>query len=462
MKNLFKKNAKQFLFILAGLLIATFSVQAATIIGDSIQTSGLNILSQDDSETELRVDGTLGTTSSALIKAMGETSRLMFISGESTYPTTWSLGINTELSADPNQDFQIRQISDGEGVVDKARMTILKSNGNIGIGTTTPQSDLHIYGNNVNSHVLIDSNNPMLRFSNQLSDPNNKNWALYAHQNSFIGSTNPDSWSGGSDSWLHVNRDPENNKYVGSVNFPNGNIGIGTTTPLSKLDVNGDINIASSSSYKINGVSVLKNDYLSNLFLGKNAGHSADLLTSGSNTFIGDSSGYSCALSGCSGNTFLGAGTGYSIESGQSNIFLGYNSGRNNIDGNNNIFIGNASGHGNINGYRNIFIGHTAGYNETGSNKLYISNNISVEEDPLIYGEFDNEILGFNASVGIGTTTPESNLHVYGGETATSTIQVGGESGNGACLKLRDSDGQGWTYCTTLNGILNCSTAPCN
>lgn len=37
-----------------------------------------------------------------------------------------------------------------------------------------------------------------------------------------------------------------------------------------------------------------------------------------------------------------------------------------------------------------------------------------------------------------------------------------GDSGTPACLKLRDSDNGGWTYCVVLNGSMSCSTTPCD
>ena len=48
--------------------------------------------------------------------------------------------------------------------------------------------------------------------------------------------------------------------------------------------------------------------------------------------------------------------------------------------------------------------------------------------------------------------------------TATSTVEIGKDnsaSGLGACLKLRDHDDGGWTYCVVLDGAITCSTVSC-
>ncbi|MCP4088980.1 MAG: hypothetical protein GY746_04220, partial [Gammaproteobacteria bacterium] len=76
--------------------------------------------------------------------------------------------------------------------------------------------------------------------------------------------------------------------------------------------------------------------------------------------------------------------------------------------GSNNTIIGYQAGKGTAlhNKYGNVFLGYMAGYSEHGSNKLYIEN--SNSSTPLIYGEFDNDILCVNGSLSIGTTSPES------------------------------------------------------
>ena len=60
--------------------------------------------------------------------------------------------------------------------------------------------------------------------------------------------------------------------------------------------------------------------------------------------------------------------------------------------------------------------------------------------------------------VGVGSTTPSANLDVIN-TVGTGIIEIDGTTGG--CLKIQDTDGLGFTYCTTLNGTLSCSTTPC-
>lgn len=116
------------------------------------------------------------------------------------------------------------------------------------------------------------------------------------------------------------------------------------------------------------------------------------------------------------GNTIYGVEAGDHIINGSHNTYIGSNSGGINYNGNNNVFIGDSSGYESENGSNNtylgyysglnsqgsnnIFLGNKAGMNELASNKLYIQNSDSA--NPLIWGDFAQNLLKFNGKVGIG------------------------------------------------------------
>jgi hypothetical protein len=242
-----------------------------------------------------------------------------------------------------------------------------------------------------------------------------------------------------------------------------GNVGIGTTSPVRKLDVDGEIN--TSSSYQIEGITVLSVEGSANVhvgafvgpastgagntFVGETAGYSNT--SGGSNTFVGYQAGvnnvtasnntfvgYSAGKENGTGvwNTFLGFGAGYANTTANYNVFLGMNSGRYNTtgysntfvgtqagldteDGADNVYIGRSAGYNNVSGIGNVFLGAYAGYNETGSRRLYIES--TTTSSPLIYGEFDNDLVAVNGTLGVGTMTPSEELEVIGEVQVTSS-----------------------------------------
>ena len=114
-----------------------------------------------------------------------------------------------------------------------------------------------------------------------------------------------------------------------------GNVGIGTTTPSAKLDVNGPINTA--SYYEIFGARVLSIDGY-NTSVGPAAGN---IFGGIFNVSVG---GQSNNGGSGSNNTFVGTETGMIGEDGNDNTFLGFSAGFNHTQGNHNIFIGSGTG----------------------------------------------------------------------------------------------------------------------
>jgi hypothetical protein len=182
------------------------------------------------------------------------------------------------------------------------------------------------------------------------------------------------------------------------------------------------IDTEGSESGSQDKVSIQGTEGTYNTFYGSDAGFSN---TTGSrNTFIGRDAGYSNTTGWY--NTYIGMRAGYTSIKGYYNTFMGYDAGRN-TTGSYNTFIGKDAGYSNTTGsyntsfgYKagllnatgddNVFLGHFAGYNETGSHKLYIENTSATF--PLIYGEFDNDIVAINGQFAIGTKSPAYKMEM--------------------------------------------------
>ena len=96
-------------------------------------------------------------------------------------------------------------------------------------------------------------------------------------------------------------------------------------------------------------------------------------------------------------NTIIGSFAGIQLTTGHSNTFIGQGTGNVNT-GSRNTMIGRSAGSTNT-GSDNVFIGYQVGKFEAGNHKLYIDN--SDIADPLIYGEFDNNLVRVNGDTEI-------------------------------------------------------------
>jgi len=112
-------------------------------------------------------------------------------------------------------------------------------------------------------------------------------------------------------------------------------------------------------------------------------------------------------------NVFIGKISGKENVTGSANVYIGAVSGSDN-NGMFNVFMGNAAGANAITS-RSVFIGSFAGQHETESDKLYIETSDVTGSEALIYGDFLNDNLRFNANVAInGDINPLYSLAVYG------------------------------------------------
>ncbi len=208
---------------------------------------------------------------------------------------------------------------------------------------------------------------------------------------------------------------------------------------------------------------------VSNLFVGFGAGTSFTGQVSG-NTFVGAAAGASDTIGGF--NSFFGYQAGLQNTTGGENSFFGFNSGVANVDAFSNSFFGYQSGRGNSSGRNNSFFGHNTGSvsgadnnsffggeaglaNRTGASNTLIGANTDVGADNLtnataiganaVVSQSNALILGNNASVGIGTSTPKAKLDVTGGNILVGSPGQGIilKSPNGATCRLLSIDNTG-------------------
>lgn len=225
--------------------------------------------------------------------------------------------------------------------------------------------------------------------------------------NIFLGGSSGFSNKGGIQTWMGSDNIFFGSS-AGSSNTEGGtNIFMGTFAGYLNQTGNLNIYIGNRSGYSSTGY---RNTFIGaytgydntlgqdNLFIGNQTGEHNT--TGNENTFLGGTAGWNVGAG--SGNTFIGLDAGRGLVGGSSNVYVGRGAGGTGTAGNRNTYLGYDAGRYNSNS-DNIFIGYQSGTNESLGNRLYIENTAGDKTAALIYGEFDNEKLRFNANVGIST-----------------------------------------------------------
>jgi hypothetical protein len=176
-------------------------------------------------------------------------------------------------------------------------------------------------------------------------------------------------------------------------------VGIGTGTPVAKLDVVGDVNV--NSVYKIDGDTVLSTKGSGNTFVGAGAG-SANT-TGNVNTFVGLNAGYRNTEG--YRNTFVGRTAGFANTTGNANTFLGWKAGTSHTRNDDNTFVGAGAGFSDTAGYNNTFLGSSAGYsNDTGHYNMFTGTQAGYSNTVGSYNTFTGAHAGHSNTTGFSNT----------------------------------------------------------
>lgn len=214
---------------------------------------------------------------------------------------------------------------------------------------------------------------------------------------------------------------------INTYNFPlTNNVGIGTSTPQTTLDVNGILNLplGTSGGIHLNTHKWLWGDLNGNVILGQSA----------ANTNMNGSY-----------NVIVGNSAATSITTGYNNVFVGSSAGNSNTTGQYNTFIGNAAGQSNAGGFYNIAIGANS---YVGLNQI---NSIAIGQNASVLGSNMMALGGtgvYAVNVGIGTEIPQNRLDVVGG------ARIRNLSTSGAVFANTNGD----LFVSAIGGILGAGT----
>jgi hypothetical protein len=267
----------------------------------------------------------------------------------------------------------------------------------VGVGTNVPAKHLHVFGAS-DQEIAIQS-----------SDTGGRMWTLQSSRGTSNGN------------FQIVDRTASASRFAIDLN---GNVGIGTTAPAEKLQVNGNAlitgnltvsgtaNLPTTGQYIWNSTAQQPSGNFNIAGNGTAAGTlSGNIVTATTQFNIGatravrsDVNGIAIgrnawASDGGDANAFVGQDAGFA-NTGSNNAFVGDSAGQSNTSGSNNAFVGNVAGFANTTGSGNSFLGNGAGGNTTGNNNTLLGASAATTVTNLTFAS----AFGANATVATSDT----------------------------------------------------------
>ena len=362
--------------------------------------------------------------------------------------------IRGSIDADSNDNLMFYT---GSSETEKMR---IKGDGNVGIGDNDPPYKLSVSGTG-GTRIMVENTDTNWAAVDIRAGGNQSNYIFFKDDS---GERARIQVLDSNDIAISTGDSPTERMRI----LANGNVGIGTTSPQQKLDVNGEIialsaNITDSAGNTSIGYGALHNltSGDSNIALGYEAledvtsgihnvglGYRAGMnITTGQyNVAVGN---YALSTNTTGGwNTCIGYGAGNTMSGNDHNTCIGRNAGYNITSGGSNTIIGSQAGDAQTSAHNNTFVGTRAGTSATTGNGYNTAIGVDALED-CTTGSF-NVSLGTNCIKNV--TTGANNIGV--GYRAGNAGQPGGQitsQSNIACI--------GDTAITSLNCQVSLSVA---
>ncbi len=269
-----------------------------------------------------------GSTSTGPINYMGgnvgigtttPTAGKLQIDGSGDLLTLVSNTSPVQFNAYNSSDFRI--IQRGNSVMTFWTNTIerlrIDAVGNVGIGITNPTSKLHVAGDirADGGNISIGHNRPTLVVTDYEQGSELRNWDIHTASGVINFRLANDVYNA-ANNWMTVTR---SGFVPTSISFPSGNVGIGTSNPAIKLDVQGDIGKYDPYEAKVQGLRIG-----STPVYGASGARTLSLVNKVSASTSGSGGNFEKYIIKSDGfNTYLAEGAGNLIYEGTGNVGIG-------------------------------------------------------------------------------------------------------------------------------------------